>query len=158
MIYFDSFTEGLHCTSLNLYHKFPHMLQTNRGYKKTNRNTDFWPMISVSYNWIRILKIARLRLAAIAIYLFYAMHCILCIHYMHYILCILLHALYSKHSILCILSHELYTIHVHVLCFSFYAFCSVHSNPYIFFQSYWCYMHIILEISFIHLTFCFFSH
>ena len=104
------------------------------------------------------LKIAGLRLAAIAIYLFYAMHCILCIHYMHYILCILLHALYSKHSILCILSHELYTIHVHVLCFSFYAFCSVHSNPYIFFQSYWCYMHIILEISFIHLTFCFFSH
>jgi hypothetical protein len=32
-------------------------LQTNRGYKKTNRNTDFWPMIFVSYNRIRIFKI-----------------------------------------------------------------------------------------------------
>ena len=32
-------------------------LQTNRGYKKTNRNTDFWTMIFVSYSRIRIFKI-----------------------------------------------------------------------------------------------------
>ena len=31
-------------------------LQTNRGYKKTNRNTDFLLMIFVSYSRIRILK------------------------------------------------------------------------------------------------------
>ena len=32
-------------------------LQTNRVYKKMNRNTDFWPMIFVSYNRIRIFRI-----------------------------------------------------------------------------------------------------
>ena len=34
-----------------------HKLQTNRGYKVTDRNTDFWPMIFVSYSRIRIFKI-----------------------------------------------------------------------------------------------------
>ena len=58
-----------------------------------------------------VKKIARLQLAAIAIYLFYAMHYILCIHYMH--------------SILCISSHELYIIKcfmifiLYILCCAF---------------------------------------
>ena len=33
-------------------------LQMNRGYKKTNRNTDFCPMKFVSYSQIRIFKIS----------------------------------------------------------------------------------------------------
>ena len=41
-------------------------LQTNRGYKKMNRNTDFWPMIFVSYSRIRIFKIGiRIRMKGI---------------------------------------------------------------------------------------------
>ena len=33
-------------------------LLTNRGYKKMNRNKDFWPMIFVSYSRIQIFEIS----------------------------------------------------------------------------------------------------
>jgi hypothetical protein len=44
-------------------------LQTNRGYKKTNRNTDFLLMIFVSYSRIRIFKKGiRIRMKGIRIF------------------------------------------------------------------------------------------
>ena len=44
-------------------------LQTNRGYKKTNRNTDFLLLIFVSYSRIRIFKKGiRIRMKGIRIF------------------------------------------------------------------------------------------
>ena len=84
-------------------------------------------------------KIARLRVAAIAIDLFCVKHCILCIHLLHFILWS-----YTYHSMNCIQSiifFALYSMHVFntscsmhlVLCFSVFAYCSLHQSVHLVF-------------------------
>ena len=87
-------------------------------------------------------KIARLRLAAIAIWMqnilcMYSMHCILCIVFfafiicnscicfIHYLLCIVFYALFSMHYIICIVLYALHSLHC-LLCIIFYASYAMH--------------------------------
>ena len=115
------------------------------------------------------IKIARLRLAAIAMWMqnivcMYYMHCIhfiifiyfysmqyfLCIYYMHCFICMALSALFYMHYILCIVFYKFYYMCC-ILCILFYALYSIHvilcNVPYALYSMY-CFLCIALSALF----------
>ena len=102
-----------------------------------------WPDQSPTV-MIRDTKLTRLRLAAIAVWIFYAlysMQCILSIVFylntlcsMHCILYIAFYALYFMHCITYIIFYALHYIHC-VLCIVFLALYSLHCIPCIVFYA-----------------------